>query len=106
MRLNETDIAEAVEKYLADAGGEATIPQIRRALPRYLQLTPSDRVRSPTRPREEIWEQQVRNIVCHRDSEGNPVKSGKMLYKPRRLRLAKSPQGDLFDQTPKKPTEH
>jgi len=106
MRLNEAAIAEAVERYLADAGGEATIPQIRRALPRYLQLTPPDRQKSRTRPREEIWEQQVRNIVCHRDSEGNPVKSGKMLYQPRRLRLAESPQGDLFDQILKKSTEH
>ena len=106
MRLNETDIAEAVELYLADAGGEATIPQIRRALPRYLQLTPSDRRKSPTRPGEEIWEQQVRNIFCHRDSAGNPVNSGKMLYKPRRLRLANSPQGELFAQAPKKQTEH
>lgn len=106
MRLREADIAEAVENYLNDAGGEATIPQIRRALLRYLQLTPSDRAMSPTRPGEEIWEQQVRNIVCHRDSAGNPVKSGRMVYKPRRLKLADGPQGELFNQPPKKPTEH
>lgn len=96
-RVREAEIAKAVDNYLYDAGGTATIGQIRRALPYYITLTEADRAPSSTRPGEEIWEQQVRNIICHRDSEGNPVKEGAFIYSPRRLKLAKGPQRELFD---------
>ena len=96
VRARETEITEAVEKYLFDAGGEATIGQIRRAFPHYFPLTGEDRNASLTRPGEEIWEQQIRNIVCHRDSDGNAIKTGRILYAPGRLILADSPQGKLL----------
>lgn len=96
-RIDEGEIAAATERYLMDAGGTATIKQIRRALPAYLQLGNLDQQQSSTRPGEQLWEQQVRNLVCHRDSEGNPVKVGRLRYSPRRLSLAKSPQRDLFE---------
>ena len=95
-RMREAEIASAVNTYLYDAGGTATIGQIRRALRHYIELNDNDRRPSMTRPGEEVWEQQVRNIVCHRDSEGNPIKLGDILYSPRRLTLADGPQGDLF----------
>lgn len=93
---DETRFASAVERYLFDAGGEATIPQIRRAIPFYIKLTEQDRRPSRTRPGEEMWEQLVRNIVCHRKSQGNAVNAGVLEYKPRRLALPKGPQGNLF----------
>lgn len=96
-RISEDEIAAATEKYLRDAGGTATIGQIRRALPNYIELGANDRQRSTTRPGEELWEQQVRNLVCHRDVHGNPVKNGRLRYSPRRLSLKVSPQLDLFD---------
>lgn len=92
----EMEFAAAVEVYLFDAGGKATIGQIRKNLPFYIKLTEDDRRPSATRPGEEVWEQQVRNIVCHRESFGNAVNSGKLLYTPRRLALADGPQGELF----------
>lgn len=95
-RTREDEIAKAVDKYLYDAGGEASIGQIRRALPHYIELTEVDRSPSPTRDGEEIWEQQVRNIVCHRTSVGNFVREGRFIYKPRMLKLADSPQQELF----------
>jgi hypothetical protein len=95
-RVCENEIAKAVQQYLFDAGGEATISQIRKALPNYIELNDNDRQPSPSRPGEEIWEQQVRNLVCHRQSHGNAVKTGKLKYKPRRLALADTPQGSLF----------
>ena len=95
-RIDETKIATAVEAYLFDAGGTATIAQIRRALPLFADLTSSDRCHSRTRPGEEIWEQQVRNIVCHRDVDGNPVNSGRIIWTPGKLSLATGPQGSLF----------
>ena len=96
-RISEDEVAAATVKYLHDAGGTATIGQIRRALPHYIELGSNDRQQSPTRPGEELWEQQVRNLVCHRDVDGNPVNSGRLRYTPRRLSLNVSPQLDLFD---------
>ena len=96
-RIDEGEVAVATERYLMDAGGTATIKQIRRALPAYLQLSTLDCQQSVTRPGEQLWEQQVRNLVCHRDSEGNPVKVGRLRYSPRCLSLIKGPQPDLFD---------
>ena len=96
-RTSEDEIALATERYLRDAGGSATIGQIRRALPQYIELGANDRQPSTTRPGEELWEQQVRNLVCHRDSEGNPVNSGRLRYTPRRLTLRESPQLELFE---------
>lgn len=94
-KLREAEIAKAVENYLFDAGGKASIAQIRRNLPFYITLTDSDRKPSTTRPGEQMWEQQVRNIVCHRDSLGNAINSGKLNYTPRHLSLAIGPQGEL-----------
>ena len=96
-RISEEAIAAATELYLRDAGGTATIAQIRRAIPHYISLGDNDRKPSPTRPGEEVWEQQVRNIVCHRDVAGNPVEAGRMRYTPRRLSLTAKVQLDLFE---------
>ena len=96
-RISEEEVAVATEEYLRDAGGTATIGQIRRALPHYIALGSNDRQQSHTRPGEELWEQQVRNLVCHRDVDGNPVNAGRLRYTPRRLSLTVSPQGELFD---------
>ena len=95
-RIDETEVANAVEAYLYDAGGTATIAQIRRALPNFVQLSSIDQTPSQTRTGEQIWEQQVRNIVCHRNSAENPVNSGKFIWTPGRLTLRDSPQKSLF----------
>lgn len=96
-RTREPEFYDAVAAVLQDAGGEASISYVRRRIPRYLKLTEVDLMPSQTRPGEQLWEQQVRNIVCHRDSEGNPIKLGRFRYKMRRLALANHPQRDLFD---------
>lgn len=106
-RCPESAVAAAVERYLHDVGGSATIRQIRRALPRYLSLSLADRVKSVTRLGEEVWEQQVRNIVCHRNTVGNAVNAGRFIYTSRRLTLSDSPQGDLFTRkSPNNKTTH
>lgn len=96
-RSREEQIAQAVEAFLRRVGGTATIAQIRRALPQHAALTPRDRAPSNTRPGEELWEQQVRNIVCHRDSDGNFIKEGRIRWSPGRLSLPGWEQGDLFN---------
>lgn len=95
-RSRELQIALAVEDFLRRSGGSATISQIRRALPQHVALTPQDRALSTTRPGEELWEQQVRNIVCHRDCDGNLVKDGRIRWSPGRLSLPGYGQGELF----------
>ncbi|APG61808.1 hypothetical protein LPB140_02005 [Sphingorhabdus lutea] len=92
----ERQFAEAVERYLFDAGGDARMRQIIRNLPHYIELTPAERRRSKTRPREEMWEQIVRNIVSHRYLADNAINRGKLHYRRNHLSLANSPQLTLF----------
>ena len=96
-RTSEPEFFDAVESILVDAGGSASVTYVRRKIPSYMLLSAADRQPSPTRPGEQLWEQQVRNIVCHRDCDGNPIKLGRFRYSKRRLFLANLPQGDLFE---------
>jgi hypothetical protein len=87
-RVSEADVAKAVVRYLEERlENSATNYQIKKALPGYLNLSDADRVQSDTRPREELWEQQVRNIVSHRTIPGNFIHEGRLQYTPRRLTL-------------------
>lgn len=97
-RVTETEVATAVVRYLSTvAGNSATIFQIKKALPNYLHLSAEDREQSFTRPNEEMWEQQVRNIVSHRTASGNFIHEGRLAYQPRRLSL--TPAGHVFAGT-------
>lgn len=83
-RVTEQDVAFAVLRYLAGTrDGEATIAELVRELPSVLDLTPADLAQSESRPLEAVWEQQVRNIISHRDTEGNAISDGLLTYTPR-----------------------
>lgn len=87
-RTTETEIAEAVLEYLVNVpSGEATIAEIKRHLSRNYRFTEADKEQSPTRNNEVMWEQQVRNIVSHRKSEGNYINDGLLEHRPRRLAI-------------------
>lgn len=87
-RTSENQIAKVVlERLLPEIGGVATIARIRLLLPHYLELNDNDRAPSPTRRGEQLWEQQVRNIVCHRDCPDNYVYQGRLVYRRNRLML-------------------
>jgi hypothetical protein len=76
-RLTETEIGLATLQILAAAPeGVASLDDIRRKLPRYLDLTQGDVTESQTRANEELWEQQVRNLISHRDSKTNIIGAG------------------------------
>lgn len=82
-RSNEHEIATAVLRYLATVpGGTATIAEIKQHLPDFIDLTPADLEQSPTRDQERVWEQQVRNIVSHRDTDGNAINDGLLANSP------------------------
>ena len=86
-RTREFEFYDAVEAVLVDEGGSATVTQVRRKIPKYISLTPEDRTPSVTRNGEELWEQQVRNIICHRECDDNPIKLGRFVYRNRKLYL-------------------
>lgn len=92
-RVTEHEVAEGVMRYLADNNSEATIAELVANLPNYLALSDADRQSSETRSGEQLWEQQVRNIISHRDTPGNAIHDGLLEYLPKgddrhgRLRL-------------------
>ncbi len=95
-RLNEQDVAAAVLEILANhPKGEMTIAELVKEIPKHLVLSELDRAVSKTRPNEEMWEQQVRNITSHHKSPGNfifekyleAVKGGLKITEVGRLRM-------------------
>lgn len=87
-RSTERDIALAVLRYLYTLpSGEASIADVKQHVPSFMILTHADREQSPTRDNEQVWEQQVRNIISHRQTSGNPIHDGLLAYTPATLRI-------------------
>lgn len=90
-RSTEHEISMAVLRYLSTIpSGRATISQIKRHLGNFIQLTGPDLEQSLTRLNERVWEQQVRNIVSHRETEGNFIAEGYLSHSPRSLEITES----------------
>lgn len=82
-RSTEGEISIAVMRYLATIpNGEATTDEIKSHISNYIDFTDADSEASETRPNEMVWEQQVRNIVSHRQTEGNFINDGLLSYSP------------------------
>lgn len=78
-RITETEVAELVVEVLHDQPNRrATISELLQLIPQKVALSMADLVRSPSRPNEAIWMQQVRNIASHRESPGNAVFEGQL----------------------------
>jgi hypothetical protein len=90
-KITEQEIGQAVLRILADGpGGSATIEQLKKTLPHYVQLSEEDRKPSETRNGEEVWEQQLRNLVSHRTTEGNIICEGYAAYEPGSLTITEA----------------
>ena len=91
-RSSEHDIAFAVLKYLATLPtGEAKTADVKKHVSNFIDLTIGDRQPSDTRPKEELWQQVVGNIVSHRyDSPENFVNRGLLAYAGGRLAITTS----------------
>jgi hypothetical protein len=64
--VTEAELADAIERLLRKWQRRwASIADLRDALPARVKLTRNDRMASLTRPREPLWHQKVRNLVCH-----------------------------------------
>ena len=61
-RVGEAHVQTAILALLAD-GKAWTNAELKRRIPSVLSLSPADRVLSPTRPKEEKWEELVNNAL-------------------------------------------
>lgn len=83
-RITEHEVGLAALRIAASkAGGVATLHSLKRELRDYLTLSAEDQAQSETRPNEEMWEQQVRNLVSHRKTQGNIIAEGLADHIPR-----------------------
>lgn len=76
-RSTEEDIAIGALWVLSGKpNGEADFRTLVAEIPNHVALSGSDRTQSTTRPNEQLWEQQVRNITSHHSSPGNYIFEG------------------------------
>lgn len=82
-RVTETDIALVTLQIAANnESGIATFRELKKKIPQYLPLSIHDKIKSKTRPGEEMWEQQIRNIKSHSKSDGNFIATGLLQHVP------------------------
>lgn len=90
-RTTEEEFGLAVLKYLAKTPkGWSDMAGINRHLTYQFPLTAADKEPSPSRDNESVWEQQPRNLVSHRDTPGNPICDGLLIYEPGTLEITDS----------------
>lgn len=83
-RVTENQVALAVcQVAAATHDGVASFARLKREIPNHLRLSAADRVQSVTRPNEEMWEQQIRNIKSHSKAEGNYINDGYLEHVPK-----------------------
>ena len=83
-RATENEVAFAIVQIAkAQPDGVATFARCKREVPLHLQLSAGDMRRSQTRPNEPMWQQLIRNIKSHSDSEGNYICEGYLTHIPR-----------------------
>ena len=83
-RVTENEVAFAACRVAAaSSNGVATFYRMKREIPNILPLSAADRAQSQTRPNEELWEQLIRNIKSHSDTEGNYIHEGYLAHVPR-----------------------
>jgi hypothetical protein len=83
-RVTENQVAFAIVQIAKKMpGGIATFARCRKEIPDYLNLSAADRTQSKTRPNEEMWEQQIRNVKSHHAAPGNYICEGYLKHIPR-----------------------
>jgi hypothetical protein len=83
-RSTENEVAFAIIQIAKTApSGIASFSRCRKEVPNYLNLQIADRANSKTRPGEEMWEQQIRNIKSHFDAPGNYICEGYLRHVPK-----------------------
>jgi hypothetical protein len=87
-RVTEGEVGDAVLAICATtATGECSIADLKAEIPNHIDLSAEDRAQSTTRPNEEMWEQQVRNLISHRTTAGNIICEGYAEYTGNAIRI-------------------
>ena len=87
-RTSEGEIAIAALRIAASRpGGEISTHDLKQEIPGYINLTPGDLQPSQTRPNEELWQQIVGNIICHKNTGGNIICDGYADYTGSGIRI-------------------
>lgn len=96
VRITEREIGTIIaEKFLIHRKSRtATVTECKTVLPRYVQFSAADQARSPSRPREQLWQQRVGNLVSHRDKKTNLIMEGLLEYLPATQSLRLTPDGE------------
>lgn len=90
-KIGEHAIGEAVLEVLASCpGGTATMRELKERIPNHVNFSREDLKASQTRKGEQMWEQQVRNLVSHRNTEGNIIAEGYATHSPGRLTITQA----------------
>lgn len=90
-RITEAEIGEIALRVAATRPkGEASIADLKREIPDYVSLSDEDCAQSTTRPNEEMWEQQIRNLISHRSAEGNIIREGYAEYTDGGIRITEA----------------
>ena len=83
-RVTENEVAFAIIQIAKTApNGVVSFARCKKEVPNYLNLSDADRAVSKTRPNEEMWEQQIRNIKSHSKDEGNYICEGYLKHVPK-----------------------
>jgi hypothetical protein len=76
-RLRESEARILVLKIAAQQPNRAASTQfLKKEVPKYIELSRQDRARSKSRPREELWQQIVGNVLSHKDTRDGPFAKG------------------------------
>lgn len=76
-RVTEAEMAIVVRKILRNRPNQtATFADLRDIVPKHLHLSRADRVKSPSRPGEEMWMQIIRNLSSHKREGFSGVQGG------------------------------
>jgi glycine cleavage system pyridoxal-binding protein P len=100
-RTRENEFAELILQILKEKpSGEASFSELIEEIPNRITLTEGDQKSSDTRTGEQIWEQRVRNITSHKDSQKNYIFRGYLESIPDGLRITDlgkhKPEGELI----------
>jgi hypothetical protein len=83
-RASEADIAFGVLVVAAfQPTGTASFHRLKIEIPNHVRLSSFDMAESIMRPNEEMWVQQIRNIIAYRDLPGNFIHDGYLVHIPR-----------------------
>lgn len=82
-RVTENEVALAVLKIAVTKPNDiCTFDDARAEVPDHIALSADDMQESDTRPGEQMWHQQIRNIQSHHDADGNFIREGMLEHVP------------------------